>query len=141
MIPFRQRTGLPVLLLSLALGGCGGADQPPFPELSPVKGVVKRGNDPVAGGDIKFTPEPDRPEFIVNSVVGADGTYSLTTVRTTDTRGERKPGAPAGNYKVTYIPPHNSKTSTKSFTPIDLKALVTVQAGANDIAIDLSAAK
>ena len=46
------------ILLSLCFAiGCnsGGGNQPAFGELYPVKGVVLRGGQPVAGGTIRFT--------------------------------------------------------------------------------------
>jgi hypothetical protein len=132
---------VPALLLA-ALTGCGkDGDQPPFAELYPVKGIIKRGGEPVNGGAVRFYPDPDKPEFIVNSKVGADGTYSLTTVRTTDTKGERKSGAPAGNYKVVFHPDSTDQTSGGSVTPIPLVKPVAVNAGENDIPIDLPAKK
>ncbi len=132
------------LALALAVGaGCGtGTKQPDFPDLSPVKGVVKRGGQSVGGGGIvRFTPDPDKSEFVINSEVGADGTFALTTVRTTDSRGERKTGAPAGSYKVTYTPPLGDQTVGGQAGPVELPAKVTVKAGDNDITIDLPAKK
>lgn len=120
------------------LAGCDpGRPQPEFDALHPVKGVVKRGAQPVKGGLIQFTPDPNKPEFLTNAVVGADGTYALTTVRTTDKQGERKPGAPAGNYKVTYTPPLGDQTEGGQSPPVELPTAVTVNPGENDIPIDL----
>jgi hypothetical protein len=127
-----------VLVAAGLLPGCDkGAKQPDFPDLSPVKGVVKKGGSPVKGGAVQFAPDPDRPDFLVNSEVGQDGTYSLSTVRTTDSRGERKPGAPPGTYKVTYTPPLGDQTAGGQINPIDLPNKVTVKAGDNDIPLDL----
>jgi|SRR5579883_650893 len=132
--------------LTLALGaalatlsaGCGGGkSQPDFPDLSPVKGVVKRDNNPVKGGVVRFVPDPDKPEFLINSEVGQDGTYTLSTVRTTDSRGERKPGAPPGSYKVIYTPSVTDQTAGGKMDPIELPAKVTVAAGGNDISLEL----
>jgi hypothetical protein len=134
----RARAVVPVLT-ALLLAGCGGGNQPAFPELYPVKGVVKCGGQPVVGGSVRFTPEPDRPEFLVNSEVGPDGTFSLTTVRTTDKSGERKPGAAAGSYRVTYMPPAGDQTTGGvSFTPVAAPATVTVAAQENDLSIELT---
>lgn len=126
---------------ALALGllsGCGsGVKQPDFPDLSPVKGVVTRGGSPVKGGAVQFFPDPAKPDFLINSEVGTDGTYALSTVRTTDSSGERKPGAPAGTYKVTYTPPLGDQTAGGAVNPIDLAKTFTVAAGNNDIPIEL----
>jgi hypothetical protein len=125
--------------LAALLVGCGGDNQPAFPDLHPVKGVVKRGGQPVVGGSVRFTPEPDRPEFIVNSEVGPDGTFSLTTVRTTDKAGERKPGAPTGKYRVTYVPPAGDQTAGGvSFNPIEVPELVVVLAQENSLTVELT---
>lgn len=130
---------------AVALGsvvGCGGSDnQPEFPPLHPAKGVVKRGGQPVKGGVVRFTPEPDKPEFVINSEVGADGTFTLSTVRSTDKRGERKTGAPAGSYKVTYTPALGDQTATAVLVPVDLPKPIAIQAGENDLSVDLPAKK
>ena len=127
-------------VLAVLLVGCGGGgNQPAFPELFPVKGVVKRGGQPVSGGSVKFTPDPDRPEFGINSEVGADGTFSLTTFRTTDKAGERKPGAPAGKYRVTYMPPAGDQTAGGvSFNPIEAPEPATVAALENNLTVELT---
>ncbi|MBY0514206.1 MAG: hypothetical protein K2P78_09890 [Gemmataceae bacterium] len=131
----------PIAILSLAaalLAGCGGGkDQPPFSDLHPVKGVVMRNGQPVKGGAVRFNPDPDRPGFLINSDVAADGTFNLSTVRTTDSQGERKPGAPAGNYKVTFIPPLGDQTAGGQVSAIDLPGTVTVEAKENNLTIDL----
>jgi hypothetical protein len=135
----RNRTTAALLGLVLAsLVGCGGRNQPAFSDLNPVKGVVKRGGAPANGGVVVFIPEADdKGEFLINSEVGSDGTYSLSTVRTTDSRGERRPGAPAGKYKVNYRPPLGDQTAAGTPTgTYDLPAPVTVQAGSNDIPIE-----
>ena len=66
----------------LTLAGCGGksGNDPEYGDLQPVKGVVTRGGQPVKGGTIRFNPDPDKGEFMVNSEVGTDGTYSLSRV-------------------------------------------------------------
>jgi hypothetical protein len=126
-------------LAALLVGCGGGGSQPAFPDLYPAKGVVKRGGQPVAGGSVRFTPEPDRPEFLVNAEVGPDGTFSLSTVRTTDKAGERKPGAPAGRYRVTYMPPAGDQTAGGvSFAPVEAQSAVTVASQENDLTIELT---
>ena len=123
------------LPLAFALAGCGGPSQPAFPELHPVRGVVKRGGAAVSGGVVKFTPEPATPDFLVNGEIGADGSFTLSTVRTTDTAGERKPGAPAGKYKVTYLPPAGDQTVGPTPQPVTLPAPVTLPSA--DVVIEL----
>jgi hypothetical protein len=124
------------VLLLLALG-CDGLKQPDFPALHPVKGVVTRGGQPVSGGTVRFTPVPEMPEFAVNSTVGDNGAFALSTVRTTDRHGERKTGAPAGKYKVSFYPPAGDQTQGANTPPIHLREPVTVHPGDNEIPIAL----
>jgi hypothetical protein len=127
-----------LLVCALVLTGCGkSAEQPPFPDVHPVKGVVKRGGAPVKGGSVRFIPEPETNQFVINSDIKDDGTYSLVTLRTTDKAGERKTGAPAGPYKVLYIPAAGDQTAGAVTEPVELPKPVTVKAGDNDIPIDL----
>src|SRR5215207_3598563 len=118
---------LTLLLLAALVAGCGGGgNQPTFPELAPVK-----------GGAVQFVPDPERPEFLTNSEVGADGTFTLTTVRTTDKAGERKTGAPTGKYKAVYQPPLGDQTAGGQLDPIPVPGPFEVKAGGNEIMIDL----
>jgi hypothetical protein len=129
---------LTLLLLAALVAGCGGGgNQPTFPELAPVKGAVKRGGQPVKGGTVQFVPDPERPEFLTNSEVGADGTFTLTTVRTTDKSGERKTGAPLGKYKAVYQPPLADQTAGGQLDPITVPGPFEVKAGGNEIMIEL----
>jgi hypothetical protein len=128
-------------LAALALfgAGCGdgGGSQPAFPELHPVTGTVKRDGAPVKGGAVAFAPDPAKPDFLINSEVGPDGTFELSTVRTTDRSGERKTGAPAGTYKVTFTPPLGDQTAGGAINPIAVPKPVAVAAGPNTLTIDL----
>jgi hypothetical protein len=110
--------------------------QPELPALNPVSGTVVRGGKPVAGGVVQFVAEPDRPEFLTNSEVGPDGKFTLSTVRTTDSKGERLPGAPAGKYRVTYMPPVADQT-TANLPPITLKNSVAIESSDSDLKIEL----
>jgi hypothetical protein len=132
----------PILLTTFAslaaLLGCGGGTkQQDFPDLHPVKGVIKRDGKAVTGGVVMFTADPAKPDFQINSEVGTDGTYSLSTFRTNDKAGERKQGAPPGSYKVTYTPPLTDQAAGGSTNPIELPKAVTVKTGENDIPIDV----
>lgn len=125
--------------LALCGAGCGGGggNQPKFPDLHAVKGVVKRDGAPVKGGAVAFAPNPAQPDFLINSEVDPDGTFELSTVRTTDRSGERKKGAPAGTYKVTFTPPLGDQTAGGAVSPIDVPKPATVAAGANDLTVEL----
>jgi hypothetical protein len=137
----------PAFLLSATLAagvlaGCGSgtSDQPAFPELLPVSGVVNQGGKPVTGGDVRFTPEPTRSGFMYTAEVGADGRFTLQTVRTTDGKGERKPGAPAGQYKVVYVPVMVDQAAGTP-EPAELRQPVTVDPKATDLKLDFPAPK
>lgn len=134
-----MRTPARLLLPALALlaAGCGGESQPPFPDLQPVTGAVRQGGRPVKGGAVRFAPDPDNPAFTVNGPVGDDGRFTLSTVRTTDRNGERKPGAPAGQYRVTYLPPAGDQTTGPAAPPVDLPTPVTVEPRETTLTIDL----
>ena len=127
-----------LLLLSLlAIAGCdAGPKQPDFAELHPVRGTVTRGGKPVDGGAVKFAAVPEDGSFMINSDVRPDGTFQLSTVRTTDTQGERKSGAPAGSYRVTYMPVVIDQTAG-NVEPITLRKQVVVEAKENDLKIEL----
>lgn len=126
-----------LLLALLAFAGCdSGTNQPAFAELHPVRGTVMRGGKPVAGGAVQFAAAPEDGSFMINSDVLPDGTFQLSTVRTTDTQGERKTGAPAGSYRVTYMPVVVDQTAG-NVEPITLNKEVTVEAKDNDLTIEL----
>jgi hypothetical protein len=136
----RRQISFVFAIVVVPLLGCGSdSNQPTFPDLHPVKGVVKLGGKPVNGGSIRFNPDPEKPEFSIVSEVGTDGSYTLTTVRTTDKQGERKTGAPAGKYKVTYTPLAGDQTAGGLTAPVELSAPVEVTASANDLPIELPA--
>ncbi len=123
------------------IAGCGSDDnRAPFSELHPVKGVVLRGGVPVNGGSVEFATTGGSADFLINSDVGADGTFTLTTVRATDSRGERKTGAPAGTYSATYRPPVADQTTGHS-NPVAIPKPVVVEAKANDLKLELPAKK
>jgi hypothetical protein len=125
-------------LLAAAASGCGGdSKQPAFPDLVPVKGVVKRAGQAVKGGAIQFVSDPAKPEFLTNSEVGTDGTFALSTVRTTDSRGERKAGAPPGKYKAVYQPPLGDQTAGGQMEPINVPGPFEVKAGDTEVTVDL----
>ena len=116
--------------------GCSGVKQPEFDALHPVTGKLQRGGQPIVGGSLRFNPIPENQEFIVNSVVSPDGSFKLTTVRTTDTKGERRPGAPAGEYSVVYMP--ESKDQTVAFEPpITLPSKVVIEAKDNNLTLEV----
>ena len=125
-----------LLLFAVGLLGCNAQKQPDFDPLHVVMGKVQRAGMPLAGGSLRFNPIPDKQEFIINSPVGADGTFKLTTVRTTDNKGERRPGAPAGEYSVVYTPASADQTAAYQ-PPITLPQKVKIEAQENTLTLEV----
>jgi hypothetical protein len=85
---------LAVCLALFALSGCGDR---PKPDTS-VRGQVLYRGDPVAGGLIVFSPNPDRGSDgpIAIGTIGEDGSFTLT-------RTDGRP-VPPGWYRVAVAP-------------------------------------
>ncbi len=127
-----------VMLFSvvLLLGCGGGMDRPEgdLPELHPAQGKVTRGGQPVAGGFVQFRPAlPDQVDgnLIITAPVGEDGQIELATTHALSQR--KANGAPAGEYKVTYLQPGESQ----DVAPIIPSKSFTIAAGPNELTIDL----
>ncbi len=136
-----MRTAL--LAAALTALGCSSSEQVvKWPELHPAKGIVKVGGKTVSGGFVHFRPEDSATvDFVITSEVGADGTFSLTTGHAQDRKAERKPGAPAGKYIVTYSQPQGDQTAGKSALPIQGSQPVTIGSSDNNLTVDLPAKK
>lgn len=129
---------LAAALFAALAAGCGGETaQPKFPDLVPAKGVVKRAGAAVTAGAVQFLPDPPTADFLVNAEVGKDGTFALSTVRTTDKTGERKPGAPPGKYKAVFQPPLGEQTAGGVLEPVNVPGPFEVKAGGGDIVVEL----
>jgi hypothetical protein len=123
-----MRAALSALGLAV-LAGCAGCSGP---DLHPVRGTVTRGNKPVRGGVIQFTPVGENPRLVVSAIVGTDGTYTLKTSRTGTDRPIPRLGAPAGDYTVTFTPlPAGDGAAPPE--PVRVPVVATVRAGDNDI--------
>src|SRR5262245_51237518 len=89
-----MRRSIGLVLLGVLLAGCGRGE----PGLVPVKGQVFYRRQPLPGGTIVFTPDPQRggrgPQ--ARARIGPDGRYQLLT-------GD-KPGAVAGWHRITVAP-------------------------------------
>lgn len=133
MVRWSLLVGCSVLLFS----GCSGGNQPEFAELHAVSGKVQRAGVALQRGSLRFTPVNDKGEFSINSQVGEDGSFSLTTVRRTDSKGERRPGAPAGEYTVVYAP--ESLDQSVDVPPITLPQKIVVEAKENVLTLDVPA--
>jgi hypothetical protein len=103
--------------------------------LHPVSGKITYGGQAPGGGMIKFEPVPANEEFMVNGLLDAEGNFQLTTVRSTDSQGERKSGAPAGEYKVVFIPKNEDQT-VGYVPPVTLPTPVKIEAKENVLTLD-----
>ncbi len=124
-------------LLAVAVAGCSSGSAITFPELHPVKGVVKAGGKTSGGGFLQCVPEGGPNDYIIGSTVADDGTFTLSTSHKDDKSGDRKSGVPAGKYKVTYNPPLGDQTVGPPTEPIQVTKLLIVQAGDNDVIIEV----
>jgi hypothetical protein len=115
------------LLLLTALG-CRNGTEPLLP-LHPVKGQVVNKGVPVKGGSLLFQRMNDqKPPAVVGPVDQAGG-FELSTIR-----GKKGiPGAPAGQYQVTYNPPVLGKDTL----PLTMSRIVEIAAHSNEIRIDV----
>lgn len=127
-----------ICLLAVACCGCGREANPAtaFGELCKVNGSLKRDDLVATGGSVRFVPIPDQPDFLINSEVGNHGEFQLSTVRTTDSRGERRPGAPPGKYRVIYQPPVFDQTQGH-IEPLESSEPIQVEATKNSYQIEL----
>jgi hypothetical protein len=123
--------GLSVALV--VLSGChGGA--PELPALYPVSGKVTDRGKPVGGGALRFYADPDQPTFIVSAVVNPDGTFTASTVRSSGKDEARRPGAPAGTYRLAYYPPSKDQSGTPA---VEVPQPVRVEERPNEITVEL----
>ena len=134
------------LLIAAALvaaAGCSSSNSTKWPELHPVKGSVKIGGQTPTGGYIIFRGEDSsNADFTVGGIVGSDGTFKLGTIHSLEKGSSQKSGAPAGSYRVLYMPAGGGDQITgSSVEPIPSIKPVTVVPGPNDIAIVLPAPK
>jgi hypothetical protein len=91
----------PLALSGLLLAGCPEADKR-LPT-HPVRGQLFVGGKPAAGAVVQLDGESAELKGLCpHGIVGADGTYRLTTYRTDD-------GAPSGTYALTVTWPSPPK--------------------------------
>jgi hypothetical protein len=119
---------IPAIGLVFALG-CGSHHA--LPPLHPVTGKVVKNGTPVKGGSVTFSRLKDPTPLIVNAAVDDAGRFALATLE----ERTRHPGAPEGEYQVTYSPPVLGKDAF----PVTIARTVTITAKASDLVIDLAA--
>ena len=124
-------------VVSVALAGCSSGSQVTWPELHAVKGTLTQGGKPVTGGNLMFRMEGGSADYLVSGTVGADGSFALQTSHAQERGGTRKPGAPAGKYRVMYAPTGGDQTTGGGVDPIDFPQPVTIEARDNDLKLEL----
>jgi hypothetical protein len=143
MQPQRVRVGLWIVgALAVGLAGCpwSKSDQPPVYSAT---GQVFVGGQPAANAHVQLhaVDSPKLRPLYPHAIVGADGTFQLTTFRSND-------GAPAGVYALTIIWPSPPKPGHDEDGPDRFKGRfadpqrpvqqVEVKVGPNDLGrIDL----
>ncbi|MEA1952379.1 MAG: hypothetical protein U9N87_13450 [Planctomycetota bacterium] len=126
-----------VLLLVLAMFlGCGsGRPEGELPELYPAGGTVIRGGQPVTTGFLRFrpvSPDADSSNYLITSLVGPDGHFELASMHALSQK--KKPGAPAGTYTITYMPPVEGQIVPM----VNLKQKFTISSdGPNELSVKL----
>jgi hypothetical protein len=121
---------LVVVAMTLLAAGCSSEKTPPLPALHKVTGQVVNAGAPVKGGNVSFQIIDNPQPYVINSKVGDDGRFSLTTYKDT----KPIPGAPEGKYRVIYSPPALTKTAF----PTTLAGTFEVAAKDNELKLDIS---
>src|SRR5947208_2249666 len=97
-VRLRRSSSLAVLCAAL-LAGCSGETHT-LPELYPVQGTVVKGKRPVNAGFLQLLdPSLQENMLVANGAVRDDGTFELSTL-STKVKDLKKPGAPAGKYRI-----------------------------------------
>lgn len=138
----RRLCALLLLAGAAAVAGCG--DPNAVGKTVPVSGKVLFGGAPLQGGMVVFHPDQgNTSKFAPQGNVGADGTYTLSTITVTGT----VKGAPLGKYKVTVntnMPTMGTDAAPKPVaidpiyndaarTPLTVEVVEAPQAGAYDL--------
>jgi hypothetical protein len=128
MITVVHRAAVAAGLLLCAVG----CQKTTLPKTYPAAGSVKfKDGRPLTGGIVQFQ-SADR-SLTVSGTIGADGTFSLQTLKETT----QVPGAPEGSYTVTVLPPVASDRRLP-FQPVTLPQPYKVEAGPkNEFAIEI----
>lgn len=114
----RRRGLLLGLTLLLLVFGCGREDK-----LTPVHGRVYYRGQPLSGGTIVFTPDPERGGRgpLATAEIEADGRYVLHT--------DQSPGAVSGWHRVSIAPPPDAALPGKYGHPEQSGLLREIKAG------------
>ncbi len=127
-----------VVLLTTAIG-CSSGGAKKWPDLHPVHGVVKVGGKTATGGYLSLRSDDEsNSDLIVGGKIESDGTYKLSTSHALEQNSTQKAGAPAGRFRVMYMPPGGGdQISGASVDPIDSAKPVTIVAGDNDLTLEI----
>lgn len=119
-----------IAVLAWLAAALGCQTEEALPPLFPVEGTVVNKGVPVKGGAVSFMRQDEQTPLIVIGDVDEDGNFTLATVK-----GRQKiPGAPQGNYRVTYSPPVIGKQAL----PVTPAQVYAVAPSPNKISIDLA---
>jgi len=125
-----------VLLFAIGSASCSKKANH-LPAFHPVKGVVQLNGQRVNGGELYIRPEESQPNLVIMAQVGNDGSFEVFSMDTQDREGKKLPGAPEGNYELTYAPPNQDQTEKL----IELASLFAVQAKSNEWVVELKERK
>ncbi|MSR32039.1 MAG: hypothetical protein EXR99_11085 [Gemmataceae bacterium] len=124
--------GFLLALCLLLVVGCGKPAKE-LPTLHPVTGKVALKSKALADGEVYLRMEEDRPDLIINGLVGEDGAFEIST----NQNGKRTKGAPAGKYWVSFgSSGGNNQPLIYAFT-----SQLEVKAGPNQWDLELSKAR
>lgn len=103
-----------IILLVVAVAGCGPAD----PKLYPVTGSVVFEGKPAAGFMVEFSSQAAETKGLsASGQVAADGSFTLAT----RIRGTGRPGAVAGPHLVVVIPPPAAVVPSTAVLPVPIR--------------------
>jgi hypothetical protein len=125
------RFGL-LFIVAAVVAGCSRNTSQELPPLHPAKGKITHNGKTVGKGHVRFTPETNQ-DYTIFSQVDENGAFDLVTVR----GGKESKGAPAGEFKVFYIPDTGGEQSVSA--PIETTKTFTIEAKPNELTIELTA--
>lgn len=119
--------------------GCGGEPAIEMPETFPVTGKVVGARDAaVSSANIDFRPASGDSLFIINATTNAEGEFELTTRHINDRKDQyKRPGVPAGEYRVTIMLPQPPDQQQGHVPPVTWPQPIIVKPEANHFTFDV----